>query len=450
MSATELLNNWKLNKGQGQVLLDNTIEDINLKEATITLLVDTLINSNRDNKIVYITLDTVSFIKPSTNLEILYITNMLFGSQSDIVSKYIILDTKGMSVLQLENIRIRLKNKFIFILVYKDEDIRYYLNAPLLNREDTDYVYENKAVELSEEELEKYNNYTEYIDDSMSKFNLDDKDLNNLAGVNNMFTLIHACSRGIKRYVDGQFVSNEPTYYRRYLAELMGWSPTLDLSIPFFKDIHDSFNPAMIGEVSNTILNIMQERNSLLKELPSKVNTIADIVKANPNKKILIIAANTSNAEVIHDKLNAAKINNREYHNNLKGVFLYDEFGEVITYKTGANKGLPKPHGATTVKANNVEEYNRGIVNVLIVAGKLNKVLDIKNVDIVIINKVDIDYKNIYRSNFIKFPFNKVINTIFIYANKTKDINKLKNVYYSNNIKINKQRGIIKNNIDTL
>ena len=132
------------------------------------------------------------------------------------------------------------------------EDIRLGVNIP----EDSE-----------EGKLLKY--YNEYVSTSMSIFG--SFDIMNQARIGNKdFNISSAqiCSQ---------------------IAKENGWNEHLDMSMEFNVQIDELYNPGKLKDRASDTYEIIRKRSNLLSDYNGKLDVIYNIVRNNPNKKILII-----------------------------------------------------------------------------------------------------------------------------------------------------------------
>ncbi len=205
-------------------------------------------------------------------------------------------------------------------------------------------------INLDADSAERYKKQTDYITDSMKIFgNLD---------------TVTACRIGNTQ------LGISAAVYRRQLAEYNGWSETLDKSIEINKRIDALFSPLAIEERANNVFNVSRLRRDLVENYPTKLKTILDIIKNNPDKKIIIVSKSGNFANDIAQYINKISSNNNcfcgQFHNEVPKSYITDTTtGKPITYKTGANKGKEKLFGSAALSNYYLDLYNANYINIL-------------------------------------------------------------------------------------
>lgn len=276
------------------------------------------------------------------------------------------------------------------------------------------------GVNLIDEDLEKYNKCTEFINQSVSIFG----DIKN----------IEKCKRGIPEL---NITANE---FRTELAKENGWSETLDTNIELFAKIDQIYNPNILFERACTFYNITAERRNILCNNINKIDKIIDICNNNSDKRILILSKKGEFAAAITEAINnRTSLKCLDYHDCIEDAMLVDDMGVPILHKSGANKGKPRIIKATAISNRNLNEFNSKHANVLSV--KYSSESSIKtNVDIVIItdglhdNIVDI------KTRYSKIDFNENPTICYrLYTYDTIEEKQLNAGYMHKNIKVIKE-----------
>ena len=153
------------------------------------------------------------------------------------------------------------------------------------------------------------------------------------------------------------------------IAQENGWNEHLDMNIEFNIEIDKLYNPNNLKERASKTYEIIRERSKLLSDYNGKLDIILDIVRANEDKKILIINKRGEFASVVTEFLNIPAV-----------TFT----GQPVYYKSGARKGERKMMGAKAQKTLNVERFNNDLIQVLSTNNSPDKDLAI-DVDVVII-----------------------------------------------------------------
>lgn len=240
------------------------------------------------------------------------------------------------------------------------------------------------SVALNKEDSEAHDKYTQYITQSLNifgSFDIMDKARNGDPSLNVSATVI-----------------------REQIANENGWNRTLDMNIPFNKQIDAMFNPDAILERSMQVYDFIRKKNVLLSSNKAKLETILNICLENKGKRILIISKKSEFASEIAEYLNQRIINSGKvdiegqifdtdntalrahpaccaYHNNLDKVPAFDIKGQPVFVKsTGERKMI----GAQAQRTLYQRLFNEGYVNILSANNAIDKGLSCV-VDVVII-----------------------------------------------------------------
>ena len=273
------------------------------------------------------------------------------------------------------------------------------------------------GVELSTKDTEQYNKYNKFITNAISIFSTLDN--------------IEKCKYGDK------VLNISASEFRTTLAKENGWNEHLDTKISFMKQIDDNFNPNVLEETANNFYNITRYRQELVSDNEAKLEVIKELCITNKDKRILIISKRGKYAAKITKYLNDNGVECLDYHDSIENRVLTDDYGNVIVYKSGANKGMPLIAGSQLQSSLNEQRFNNGMVNVLSIKFASNtklktacdiailttplydNIIDIKQRfnDIVFngdITKIYVLYciNTIENEKLIKTPINRVITVI--------------------------------------
>lgn len=237
---------------------------------------------------------------------------------------------------------------------------------------------------LTEEDKVQYNKYSSFIKDSMTVFGY--------------FSTVELCRNG-----DSSSGLSAMTICTE-LAKQNGWSPELDMSIEFNVQIDRVYNPNAIHERAQLIYNISRERKNFVCNYNPKINEIINIVKANPNRRIVIVNKSGEFANEISNALNNIQIPCGLYHNEIPASYMPDENGNNITYKSGVNKGKPKLFKTDALSKYWMQLYIYGNINVLSIKGTSNIDLEIP-IDLIIFTTTLIDDIFKFKARFRKCSY---------------------------------------------
>lgn len=225
--------------------------------------------------------------------------------------------------------------------------------------------------------------------------------------------------------------------YCTILAKNNGWSETLDISIPYNKEIDRYFNPTAIQERAKIFFDIKSKRMNLVACNKSKLNKILEICKDNKDKKILIISKNTAFAKEITDYLNS-KLEHYcnghrffdpcyNYHEDVEPIYDMDIYGNVKVVKSGVNKGEKRIIKGAAQMTAALDYYNLDYTNILSCGNAPNPNLNC-HVDILIITSAlcETIKSYLYRLGCLSFNTNKIL-AYKLYCMNTFEVTKLSN-----------------------
>lgn len=152
---------------------------------------------------------------------------------------------------------------------------------------------------------------------------------------------------------------------RDKIARANGWSETLDMSVPFNKEVDSAYNPTLLYEKACTVYEVMRKRRDLVTDNEAKLSHILDIIKDNPDKKFVIISKRGEFAALITKHLNANGIKCGDYHDCIEKAVAIDDDGVPILIKSGAHKGEPKIIGSQAISTANLRRYISGDIQIL-------------------------------------------------------------------------------------
>lgn len=262
------------------------------------------------------------------------------------------------------------------------------------------------GVELSDDDRELYNKYTDYITTCISIFG----ELSN----------IEKCKKGDDK------LGISAADFRNTIAYENGWREDLDTNIPFMKQIDDIYNPNILFERACTFYTITKQRRDLVCDNDAKLEVIKNICLDNKDKKILIISKRGEYAAKITKYLNEnSDIKCGDYHDCIEDAIAVDDMGIPILVKSGVNKGKPRVVGAQAQSSLNERRFNAGYINALSIKSASNIKLKIA-CDIVILTSSLCDNIIEVKSRFTDIVFNSVPTKTFrVYCNSTIENDKL-------------------------
>lgn len=243
------------------------------------------------------------------------------------------------------------------------------------------------GVELSADDRQTYDKYTEYINTTLSI-------------LGNLYN-IERCKKGDDK------LNISAAEFRNNLAKENGWNENLDTNIPFMKQIDDIYNPNIIFERACTFYTIAKNRRDLVSDNEAKFEAIKNICLEHKDKKILIVSKRAEYAANITNYLQQQMIACADYHDCLEDKIAVDEMGVPIAIKSGINKGKPKIIGWQAQSSLNEKRFNAGLINVLSIKNASNPKLKIA-CDIVIFTSPLCDSIIDVKTRFADVVFNGV------------------------------------------
>lgn len=195
------------------------------------------------------------------------------------------------------------------------------------------------------------------------------------------------------------------------IAEENGWNEHLDMSVELNVQLDALYNPGNIKERASTTYEIIRNRAQLLSDYKGKCDKILDIVKDNPDAKILIINKRGEFASKVTDFINnmSDTIICGNYHDKVEPIPAVDINGKPIFYKSGPRKGERRTLGADAQKSLNNKLYNLNKLRVLSTNNAPDKSLN-GNVDIIIITSPQCEEieSYLYRFTDVYIPSGKL------------------------------------------
>ena len=247
------------------------------------------------------------------------------------------------------------------------------------------------------EHLNAYNSYSEYITQVLQIFG----DFNTIA----------YARKGAPDGRSAEQVLNDIAVYN-------GWSSTMDMTNPFTKQIDACYNPIILGEKAHTCYDVMRKRGILVSDNSAKLKTIAQIVRDNPNDKIIIISKRGEFAAEITNYLNEVfgEICG-DYHDKIEPRIMTDDDGVPILYKSGSRINQPRIAHAQAIGSRNLDFYNRGRLRVLSLKNSSNTAISASFSVLIITSSLCDTIDEIrYRFNHLDIDNNNlVVYKLFMY-----------------------------------
>lgn len=242
------------------------------------------------------------------------------------------------------------------------------------------------------EDKESYDKYTEFVTGCFNIFG--------------DFENIEKCRIGDSK------LCISATEFRNNIAISNGWSAELDMTSPFNRQIDECYNPNILLDKANSCYEIIRKRSNLCSDNKEKLESIYNIVKDNPDKKILIISKRGEFAATITNYLNDKDIACGDYHDKIEPKLLVDENGFPVLYKSGTKKGEPRIIKSTAISSSNMALFNNDQLRVLSIKNSSSDELKI-TCDIWIITSPLCEEVNTLKYRFNKVVFNGTPNIIY-------------------------------------
>ena len=313
-----------------------------------------------------------------------------------------------------------------------------YKDAGIIVPKDFNRIFPVKGyvhyVSMSADDKELYNNYTEYINDSIKIFGDIDTINNCRIGSNN----------------------KSSAEYREELATLNGWSNTMDTSLEFYKAIDDMYNPNALYERACNFFSIANKRRKLITDNVAKLNKLVNLVinMVDKGEKVVVVNKTDEFANLVTSTLKYNEIDCGDYHDEIPDKLATTLYGEPILVKSGVNKGKQKVLKSQAISSLSEEQFNNNIINVLSIKSSSNSKLKIA-CDTIIFTTTLCPNINDFMARFENVEVTKtpieihyIICDEIIEENALIDIIKLKNVEIE---KVNaKNAKLSENNLDII
>lgn len=313
--------------------------------------------------------------------------------------------------------------------LYKFAPLIYKITKPQLqNLALTSPVKESRiGCTLTSEDLKKYEEYTNYISDSVTIFG--------------NFDTMEECKVG------NRSLNISADSIRLQIAESNGWSNKMNMSDPMAEAIDKMYNPNALLERAINTFSIIRLRSDLVANNKVKLIEILNIVEKHKGEKILIISKSSDFASEVTDYINAnieysgksmpvkgeifstsIKFLQKPYcsnfHNNVEKVPAIED-GKPVLIKSGASKGEPKMLASGAQMKQNLRLFNEGYTKVLSANKAVDKSFNAV-IDVLIIASPLCDNVRDIKYRLPNLSFSSTPNTIYrLYCMSTTEQNKL-------------------------
>ena len=417
------INEWRLNKGVGTVLIPNVLND----KSYVFCILQKLFHSNKHSGETYVVTNTfnerndlVEYINEQNDS---VITELLNKKTIKIVSRgvidnnpFIVNAIKMLVILyhiesyddrmlgMLRNSRFKLS--IMNYLTDDKERNKLYKLCPLLNPFKSNEIEAIKistpveetlvSVDINNAETQKtLNQYNEFISTSISIFS----DFETIS----------------KARVGDRKLNLSAMQVCANIATANGWNEHLDMSVEYNRQIDNLYNPNALNERAHLTYDIIRKRSQLLTDYEEKLDKICELVEEHKDERILIISKRGEFASIITDFLNE-KFGTvcANYHDKVDNMPGETVDGKPIFIKTGEQKGNRKMFGVTKQKTLAKERFRNGYINVLSTSNSPDVTLDLDFTMVVITSPLCNEIENYkYRLNKVNWGDKIMLYTIY-------------------------------------
>ena len=220
------------------------------------------------------------------------------------------------------------------------------------------------------------------------------------------------------------------------------------MSFDFNRSIDEMYNPNNLRERATNTYEIIRNRSNLISDYEYKLEVILEVVKDNPEDKILIINKRGEFASKVTDYINSHSDTDicGNYHNKVDNIPAVDINGNPIFIKSGVEKGKRKSMGYCAQMTLNEKKFNLGKLRCLSLSNSPDKSLNVSFNTIIITSPFCEDIKSyLYRLTHI-CPISDKIKLFSIFCKNTIEQQKLINKPISETHVIVNKDEIIANN----
>mgnify|MGYP002623293436 CR=1 FL=1 len=242
--------------------------------------------------------------------------------------------------------------------------------------------------------------------------------------------IIEKCARGDK------LLNISASEFREQFAVNNGWSEKLDMTSEYDKNIDTIYNPNALNERANTFYTITHKRKEIAIKNDNKIDEVIKIVKENFNKQIVIVSKSGEFAAEIAKKLRENNIECGEYHDCIPEEYKLDEEGNIVTYKSGKNKGQPVIIKSAALSTLYEKAYNRTAINILSIKFASDSKLTIPYDIIIFTDSLTANITD-FKTRFVNTYSNITPNIVYrIYSANTIEEKNILNEKTLSNVKI--------------
>lgn len=263
---------------------------------------------------------------------------------------------------------------------------------------------------MSDTDTSKYEEYTNFIKDSMSIFG--------------DIETVNKCRNGDPAN------KLSAVDVRLKIAQANGWSYDLDTTVEFMKNIDDLYNPNAIATRADVIYNMIRSRRDLLLNNDAKLEEIKNLLENEIDKdtKVIIISKIGEFARKITEYINDYFGDNycADYHDCIPDGCITDENGELIRYKSGSKKGQLRVYKSQAISTLNLQYFNSGYIKVLSIKNSSSTDLKTASSTVILTSSLLDDIIKI-RTRFVNVDFGEHTKVYRLYCKNTIEENELMN-----------------------
>ena len=191
--------------------------------------------------------------------------------------------------------------------------------------------------------------------------------------INRSMTIFGDIGDTLNKAISGDSANNVSAIeFCTQLAMTNGWSPDLDMSFEFNRDIDACYNPSILHDRATMTYDIIRKRINFLASYKDKLKAIIDILDKNKDSKFIIINKSGEFAEYITTNLKNAGYRVGSVHDKIPTIPQVDIDGNPVFYKSGSNKGERKMMGYAAQSSLAIQKYETNKINILSCNNSIN------------------------------------------------------------------------------
>lgn len=229
----------------------------------------------------------------------------------------------------------------------------------------------NLGLRLDEYDTKDYRDFSKIINDNLNKFGS------------------HGFEAAYKVLSGGDFKGKHypGIAFATMWAQKNGWNKDLDYTIEANRKINEVWNPNKIIGYASNLMEAVRARKNLLYNATVKATAAIEVIKRYPHLKTICFGQSTAFVDKLNLMINESfgKLTSVAYHSKLPSSPLPDDNGNLITIKTGINKGQPKIFGAKGLKEFAIRSIRTNKVKIIVTATALDKGFDVEDIELGIV-----------------------------------------------------------------